>query len=260
MKPMPIALLSSAAAGLIVGVYLTYAELKPPAGVALSGSTAATAWRPGPTDPAGAHANDAGVPEGTTQALAALRQEVAYIKATLSALQQQTPTAEAAAATTSIRAEIDALWRHVRAQERGPAAAISGESDSGDHPRADPLSRAEAERQRLARLRTVESAFEQEPLDPQWSSQAALTVQQALVGDAADSVNVQAIECRSQTCRVEATADNAAALTQWIPGLAERLAETLPSITANQIQQPNGAATLILYLSRHPDESSAEGG
>src|ERR1700674_401019 len=162
-------------------------------------------------------------PEGKPDDVAALREEVALLRAEVSSLQRQ-------------------MSRQVVANAGSPAATNS---------HTDPVARAEAERNYQAQMASVESAFRKEKTNPGWSSSTASLVQQALTSDETVRPDMRNIECRADTCRVEISDDGLGGLAKFLPMFAQQVSQSLPTITVNNIDQGNGASTMVLYLSRN---------
>lgn len=240
MKLSYVALLGAAAA-LPLSIYFTYTG-----GGSLTHDTAtvaptapapaeAAALQISPNEEAGAlttMAGSNGRADGMDRDSAALREEMAHL-----------------------RAEVFALRRQLRAQKQTQAVATGeGEEDPGKNLRTDPVARAEAERRHQEQVAAVEAAFQSEPADPQWSSQTTMVVQEALASSETVQTAVRNIECRSHTCRVEVSDENTGTLAKFMPVFALQMAQTLPSITAHQMEDDNGVTTMILYLSHNADE------
>ena len=119
------------------------------------------------------------------------------------------------------------------------------------NPRRDPQARLEAELTEQLRIASAETTFRREPEDARWSQATAATVRSALAeADEAVRNQVRSIECRSQSCRVEISADSGGPLARDLPALLMRLGQSLPNATAGRIDQGNGRQATVLYLSR----------
>lgn len=150
----------------------------------------------------------------------------------------------------SLSRELAAIQRRLREQERAERVATAGrENTPANNPRNDPVSRATVERERQEAIAVLEADFHREPTDRTWSSEATAAVQEALAGDETAQTALRSLECRSQTCRME-LADDTGELAKGLPVLLQHLAPTLPSVTANQIDDGAGGTTTILYLAR----------
>jgi hypothetical protein len=168
-------------------------------------------------------------------AVSALRQEVAHLRDEVTAL---------AAASRGGRAEASAQAIASLQQE---VAALRGEGNQ--EPCTPPLTREEAARARQAQMQEVEASFWQEPVDRTWSARAADAVTAALGGDDMGAqVPVRSLECRAHSCRLELDSDETGGLAKTLPVFLSRVGETLPSVTANEVQNPDGSRSTILYM------------
>jgi hypothetical protein len=149
-------------------------------------------------------------------------------------------------------ADVSTLQRQARALEQAMIADRNG-ADLADRRPDDLIAREEAERQRQEELSAVETAFRQEPINARWRSETVTVIEEALTGTGEIQGTARAVECRSQTCRVELSGDRST-LTDFMPEFALRVGAILPGITADQIEHGDGTTTMILYLSRHADE------
>jgi hypothetical protein len=155
--------------------------------------------------------------------------------------------------TTSLKQQLALLRREVaeiRQQlVRMPGAALSAEA--GPDPRTDPAARLEAERVEQQRIASTEAAFRSEKEDSRWSQGTVASVRAAL-GEADESLRnqVSSVECRSQSCRVLIGGDTRGPAAQDLAAVMSRLAATLPTVTAGQIDQGDGRPATVLYLSR----------
>jgi hypothetical protein len=118
-------------------------------------------------------------------------------------------------------------------------------------PRRDPNARAEAERAERLRVASSESAFRSEHEDARWNQGAVAAIRAALAeSDETIRNQVRSIECRSQSCRVEINSDASGTLARDLPILLGRLGQSLPNVTAGQIDQGDGRQAMVLYLGR----------
>ena len=124
-------------------------------------------------------------------------------------------------------------------------------AEAAADPRTDPEARAEADRTERLRIASSESSFRREPNDPRGSLGTAAVVRAALAeSDESLRNQVRSIECRMQSCRVEISGDSAELLARDLPMVISRLGQTLPNVTAGQIDQGDGRQATVLYLSR----------
>jgi hypothetical protein len=132
---------------------------------------------------------------------------------------------------------------------RTPGAAPS--AAPAPDPRTDPVARLDAERAEQQRIAATESAFRGEKEDPRWSRDTTASVRAALgATDESFRNQVRGVECRSQSCRVVVGGEAGAATQATLSSVMMQLAATLPKVTAGQIDQGDGRAATVLYLSR----------
>jgi len=120
---------------------------------------------------------------------------------------------------------------------------------------------AESQRQRDQQLDALESGFKQEPTDAAWAAQTTARVEETLAAFAVAPSGVRDIECRASTCRLEIAGDTLldvagkepASLDKGLPLLVNRLADSLPSMTAFQVEDGYGATSTVLFFSRETD-------
>ena len=223
---LPRVLLATAAL-LSTGIYFTYRIVESPgegpaaATVVAQHSSATNAGLL--TSPLLSTSPDSRNPEGKADDMAALREEVAFLRAEVSSLRRQMP-------------------RQTQANT---------DTQATDNSRTDPTARAEAERSYQKQMAAVESAFRNEKTDTKWSISAASVVQQALTSDESMRPNIGNVECRSNTCRVEITDDGSGGLSKSLPMFAQQVGQTFPTMTVNNIDQGNGVSSMVFYLSRN---------
>jgi hypothetical protein len=234
MKLSSLVLLGTAAA-LPFGIYLTYRIGNPPVAATASVS------QPVSMTEYSATASDEET-KGSLTVIDSARTTAEGIYKDISALRQE---------LALLRAEISALQRH---QSRMAATvAVTPEEDPANDLRRGPAARAEADRQYQEQMKIVEANFQQERIDSRWSSDTAAAVQEAVASDDTAQAALRNINCRSNTCRVEMAGDNTGELAKFMPLFVQQLGETLPNVTANQVDDGDGGKTLILYMSRETD-------
>ena len=118
--------------------------------------------------------------------------------------------------------------------------------------RRDPTAVAEAETARRGEMAIIESKFRNEPRNQQWATGAASQIRETLNTNQIPEDNLRNVECRSNTCRVELVNDQSGNMEKSLPLIINQLGATLPSMVADQIDQGNGVATTVLYLSSAP--------
>jgi len=172
-----------------------------------------------------------------------------------SANEQTPPPMAAANDIAALREEVAAL-RAELASLRHPGNTLAPSSDAASAASTeknvrDPATRAEAERNRRQQMAAVESAFRNEPNDPNWSPRATTLIQQALSSNDATRAGIGDIECQSRTCRVEIRDDGSSQMGKFMPMFAQQVSQSFPTIIADRVEQGNGGATMVLYLSRN---------
>jgi hypothetical protein len=68
---------------------------------------------------------------------------------------------------------------------------------------------------------------------------------------------VGSLECRAHSCRLELGNDETGGLAKTLPILLSRVGETLPSVTANEVQNPDGSRSTILYMAAASGNTAA---
>jgi len=109
--------------------------------------------------------------------------------------------------------------------------------------------RAEDERAFKDHVSSTAASFEREDRDQRWSSETGSALQVAFGSEALKGVSYQNIDCRTTMCRVEVVDDGSGAVGEALQKLASEIGSTLPSMLVDRIDQENGRATMVLYLS-----------
>ena len=120
---------------------------------------------------------------------------------------------------------------------------------------ADPRASLEEERAKgeLAweeHVAAVAASFARETRDQRWSNEVGESLRAAFGSEELAAATVQGIDCRTSTCRVEVQDDGSGKLPMIVPMLAVQMAESLPNLVAEHIDQPNGKMMMVLYMSR----------
>ena len=175
------------------------------------------------------------------------------------------PRPRAGAATTADSAELAELRRELvqlrhqvwtqgqRMPTTDPASAGTPDRATTRGARTDPEARAEHERRYREYMAGIAAAFHQEIPDPRWSAATTEVVQAALAADSDVRPLARGVECRAHTCRVELADDGSGSLGKLVPMFAQQVSESLPSATAERIEDASGAATMVLYLTRRDE-------
>ena len=155
----------------------------------------------------------------------------------------------------SIQREMVAMRKDM-SRLREEVFAILGQTQTvtlneNEDPAIVPFSRVkDDEEQRRGLMEEIETEFSQEPVNRDWSFDTYSGIQEAIDTDETLKSALVGIECRSQTCRVELSSNDSAALNMAVmPLLLNKFASTLPSVKANHIDHGNGDKTMVLYMS-----------
>ena len=170
--------------------------------------------------------------------MAALRGELAILKAEVS----------------SLRREMRALAGAKVSVQKETAGDASAKDDGRSEQTLDPESvahaREQAKQRREDRMAALEATFQRETADPDWSSQASAVLQEAIASQELGGASARNLACRSHICRLEVTLDHPDAMKRFTERFPQAVAETLPSMLVQQVNETDGARTLTLYLFR----------
>ncbi|MET3135052.1 hypothetical protein AAKU55_005355 [Oxalobacteraceae bacterium GrIS 1.11] len=159
-----------------------------------------------------------------------------------------------AADIAMLREELALLRSDIAALKRSGGAASAPENTPASlaekNQHIDPQAREEAEKARKKQMVAVENNFRNEPNDPKWSSTESSHIRDVLSSNPNAQSLMRNVECRSNTCRVELADDGTGNLSKFMPMLAVQVAQTLPTISANQVDRGDGTSATVLYMSR----------
>ncbi len=110
--------------------------------------------------------------------------------------------------------------------------------------------RAKEDQERKVYVDGVAESFRKESVDPKWASATGAAVQSAFEQDSALTAVAHQVDCRASSCRVTIEDDGKGGLMKSLPLLANNLAQTLPRVTAEHIEDGNGHSSMVLYMSR----------
>jgi hypothetical protein len=124
--------------------------------------------------------------------------------------------------------------------------------------RTDDQIRADDERRYREYMAGVAEAFRQEAVDPKWAGKVSATVRTAIANDEVIRSLARDVDCRSHSCRVviEETSANFFNLNKELPAFASSLGGTLPSVSAEHVQDGSGSGSVVLYMSTRPDQQA----
>lgn len=182
-------------------------------------------------------------PFGEEDALAqfaALRREIALLKADFASLRQKL-----AAQPDPARAPAP------QPTEDPEGLASSGQPANQAELRALEVAAAERDHQQsLARMQHYEAALQAEPVDGAWSSGAAAVLKEAFSSQELSATIVQDNECRATLCRVEVAHANPEDRRQFETQFTQKMAQALPSAVAHTEEQEDGSSVMTIYLAR----------
>jgi hypothetical protein len=151
----------------------------------------------------------------------------------------------------ALRFNAEAARARAEKAQSGPGAAAPAEIPNPDELRARmDADRAQAETRMRDHLATVAAGFAAEARDQRWSNDVGESIRHALSGEEFTGAGVQSVDCRTKTCRIEMQDDGTGKAASTIPMLAVQMAGALPNLIADRIEQSNGKAMIVLYLSR----------
>jgi|SRR3569833_1126326 len=174
-----------------------------------------------------------------------LREEMASLRAELLQMRRQQVAGSGSTAGNARQAQSGSQ----NAQEGG------GESRGDWHTKE--MTREEEARQYQARIAAIDTSFRKEVVDPRWSANTSSRIQSVLSTDEMGHIQADSIDCRSESCRVELHDNGSGQLNKNMPMMAQELAGTLPNITASTAIRPDGALSMVLYLSRQAQGAPA---
>lgn len=108
------------------------------------------------------------------------------------------------------------------------------------------------------RMAAVEATYRAERLDQAWALATKEKLTTAWSTLPAFGKNVRSVECRSETCRVEAIDDLHGDFTKDLQMLPLRLADSLPSVQADHTPQADGTVKRTFYFSRRAEVAAAQ--
>lgn len=181
------------------------------------------------------------------------------------------PPSSTAPSVETLQAELAGLRRDL-ADLRETVAALTRDvqrlsftlldADTGDldEPSRYEDALAEENWRRREEYRVQENAFQREPVDSAWSATTLGEIETVLQSLGA-SEQVQTLECRASTCRIEirglesqGEGDPAGgSFSKRVPELVLRLGTVLPSMTAFEVESGSDVPSTVFYFSRNVD-------
>lgn len=124
---------------------------------------------------------------------------------------------------------------------------------------ADEVEVGDLDERRRERLADTEATFWREPEDRSWSDKATAAVLDALDTPDTDALEVLDLACRARTCRIELAAI-AGEATTMLPVFLSRLGQTLPNVTAAEVENPDGTHGTVIFATADEEERGDSGG
>ena len=151
----------------------------------------------------------------------------------------------------SLQRNLQALKSQLQAKQGEPAAAakVPPPGTPGADPAAVEAVRAADDARNREYMVGVAQSFANERVDANWAGRASQQVKTTLETDETLRSLARNVECRAQTCRVELQDDGSGKLTARLPLLAMGVADVMPTISAERVDQGNGRSAMVLYLS-----------
>jgi hypothetical protein len=160
-------------------------------------------------------------------------------------------SAQLVARLDELQRNVAALKAQLASQQTARSAPqplpASGDASSPEPQSVEAQRAADAERLRDYMVGVAQS-FANEKIDPVWASHASARVRSTFEGDEGLSRIAHTVECRAQTCRVQIDDDGSGSLNARIPYLTLGLADVLPQVSAEHIDQANGRGAMVLYM------------
>lgn len=194
---------------------------------------------------------------GMAHDINALARELALVRAELAALKGAT------AGTNALHTELNKLKAELaslrgRLEDTGGAddhyhSAINQGASLDSPPLTEEDMNAQAQQQRekdLMRMELINTVFQAEPIDQQWSFDATHVITQALESAEARQTDLSRLECRSTMCLVEANHGDAAAADDFALKFPMQVAQALPEITYYYQPLDDGSVNVLMYLAR----------
>jgi hypothetical protein len=200
--------------------------------------------QPGPA--AGAWRKDP-VTAASTRAIDSLKDDVAKLQQRLSDLDRMPDI-------ILIRSKLDELTHAVArlsATNQSPPSAQTGitEGTTEDEWQSPDEALALAEEQHREQIDVIETSFQSEYMDDQWSDIAADAIEQALTQE--EWVHLPAVtECRVTLCKIELSHQNRQQIEMLMLTLPSVVGGLLPRMTVDQVEYADDSMSTIVYLAR----------
>lgn len=163
-----------------------------------------------------------------------LREEITSLRSDLETLKSQLASVAATVTTLSRRADTTAAAEERLMEDASYMEAhLAQQDEQNDQYMAD-----------------IETSLLNEQTDPQWSSRASSSIEQALLSEHLTDTALVAVDCRFTLCRVEVEHDSPQALAQFQTAFSQLIegAELQPAIV--DTESAEDWSTTVVYLIR----------
>jgi len=151
-----------------------------------------------------------------------------------------------------LRREIANMQLQLREQAMAATDKVPAREESDD---VQMKSVEEEERANHERTETLEAAFIQESVDQQWADEATHAIKEALGREDMGQLVLQSLECRSSSCRMQLANNGSGDMPKSLPLLMQLLSETVPYVTAGEVEDSAGGTSLVLYMSQDANDA-----
>jgi hypothetical protein len=149
-----------------------------------------------------------------------------------------------------LQRSLGAMQAQLAAQKNTPAAQPAKPTENSPATELDvEAQRAQEAEQRRQYMAEVAAAFNNEKVDAPWAGRVSSRITSSFEGDDRLRRSLRTVECRSQTCRVQIDEDDSNEISRRMPVVSLALADVLPTLSAEHVDQGNGHRTMILYMS-----------
>jgi hypothetical protein len=148
-----------------------------------------------------------------------------------------------------MQSQIDILRNQTGGEQKVPVAAAPPAAKAEEvDPRTLLAQREESLRQWKDHMAEVAMDFEQEPIDRTFATTAKRAVERELQNNPVIQAAAGKVECRTHTCRIEVHDPRNADVSKQLQMFLHKLGGTLPRAQADEVEDPNGQSTLVLYM------------
>lgn len=109
---------------------------------------------------------------------------------------------------------------------------------------------AEREARAQAAMASLESGFSQEEFDDAWATRVTGVIHEAMTSDEMTGISLTDAECRAALCRVVVNAADSDAILEFQLSFGVKIAQELPKMTMQEIEEADGSITNVMYLKR----------